>query len=124
LTWTLTAGECHEATQFELLMEQGAVRRRHAGRPRLRPRRAVADKGYSSGKIRRYLRRRGIRQTIPRKSNERHLGRFDRAAYRNRNRIERLFNRLKQWRRIATRYEKRASNYNAMLTLVSIILWL
>lgn len=84
----------------------------------------MADKGYSSGKIRRYLRRRGIRLTIPRKSNEKHRGRFDRAAYRNRNRIERLFNRLKQWRRIATRYEKRASNYDAMLTLVAIVLWL
>jgi transposase len=124
LTWVLTAGECHEVTQFERLMEQGAVRRAQGGRPRLRPHRTVADKGYSSGKIRRYLRRRGIRLTIPRKSNEHHRGRFDRAAYRNRNRIERLFNRLKQWRRIATRYEKRASNYDAMLTLVAIILWL
>ncbi len=94
------------------------------GRPRLRPRRVVGDKGYSSGKIRLYLRRRGIRLTIPRKSNERRRGKFDKSIYRQRNRVERLFNRLKQFRRIATRYEKRAENYLAMLTLASILLWL
>ncbi|RMF68259.1 MAG: IS5/IS1182 family transposase, partial [Cyanobacteria bacterium J069] len=50
--------------------------------------------------------------------------RFDRQAYRQRNRVERAINRLKQFRRIATRYEKRAENYLAMLTLASILLWL
>jgi transposase len=53
----------------------------------------------------------------PDKSNERRNPRFDRAAYRHRNRIERLINRLKQSRRIATRYEKRAVNYYAMVTI-------
>ena len=67
--------------------------------------------GYSSGQIRRYLRRRGIRLTIPRKSNEKHRGKFDKSIYRTRNRVERCFNRLKQFRRIATRYEKNAENY-------------
>ncbi len=85
-------------------MEQGAVKRVTSGRPRLRPHRLVGVMGYSSGKIRLYLRRRGIRLTIPRKSNERRRGKFDKSIYRHRNRIERLFNRLKQFRRIATRY--------------------
>lgn len=105
-------------------MEQGDVKRQGPGRPRLRPKRVVGDKGYSSGKIRSYLRRRGIRLTIPRKDNEKHRGKFDRSIYRQRNRVERCFNRLKQFRRIATRYEKKAENYLAMLTLASILLWL
>lgn len=74
ITLKLTVGERHEAAVFEQLMEQGAVKRERAGRPRLRPVRVSADKGYSSGKIRMYLRRRGIRSTIPRKDNERRRG--------------------------------------------------
>lgn len=124
ITFLLTGGERHEAVVFEQLMEQGRVKRVTSGRPRLRPHRLVGDKGYSSGKIRLYLRRRGIRLTIPRKSNERRRGKFDKSIYRHRNRIERLFNRLKQFRRIATRYEKRAENYQGMLTLAFILLWL
>lgn len=124
MTFLLTVGERHEAVVFEQLMEQGEVKRSGAGRPRLRPKRVSGDKGYSSGKIRRYLRRRGIRITIPRKDNERHRGKFDKSLYRERNRVERCFNRLKQYRRIATRYEKKAENYLAMLTIASIMIWL
>ena len=105
-------------------MTQGSVKRRGPGRPRLRPGRLVADKGYSSTRFRVYLRRRGIRYTIPRKLNEHRGGSFDQAIYRERNRVERLFNRLKQYRRIATRYEKLAASYSAMLTLAAILLWL
>ena len=61
---------------------------------------------------------------IPTKSNQRRNPRFDRAAYRQRNRIERLINRLKQFRRIATRYEKRAANYLAMVHIGMLLLWL
>lgn len=124
LTFVLTPGQRHEATAFEQLMEQGAVKRRGRGRPRQRPKRVVGDKGYSSRKIRAYLRRRGIRITIPHKHNEHRTGPFDRAIYRLRNRVERLINRLKQFRRVATRYEKRAHNYAAMWTLAAITLWL
>ncbi len=67
---------------------------------------------------------RGTRTTIPRKKNEHRGGSFDRYIYRTRNRIERLINRLKQYRRVATRYEKRADNYQAMLTIAAIMLWL
>lgn len=124
MTFVVTVGERHEAVVFEQLMEQGSVKRSGAGRPRLRPKRVSGDKGYSSGKIRRYLRRRGIRVTIPRKENERRRGKFDKSVYRQRNQVERCFNRLKQNRRIATRYEKKAENYLAMLTLASIMMWL
>ena len=123
MTFVLTPGQRHEATAFEQVMEQGAVKRPGRGRPRLRPRRVVGDKGYSSRKIRQYLRRRGIRVTIPHKTNERR-GRFDRAVYRLRNLVERLINRLKQFRRVATRYEKRGVNYHSMLLLAAIKLWL
>ncbi len=61
---------------------------------------------------------------IPTRRDQRRRPRFDRAAYRARNRVERLINRLKQYRRIATRYEKRAANYRAMLTIAAIMLWL
>ncbi len=60
---------------------------------------------------------------IPRKQDERRTRRFDRDAYRERNRVERLINRLKQFRRIATRYEKRAANYLAMLHIGAILSW-
>jgi transposase len=120
----ITAGQRHEQTAFEPLMEQGAVKRPGRGRPRLRPKRVVGDKGYSSTPIRRYLRRRGIGIVIPRRKDERRRGRFDTVAYRQRNVVERLIARLKQFRRIATRYEKRAVNYRGMLTLAAIMLWL
>jgi transposase len=105
-------------------MEQGAVKRGGRGRPKRYPEQIVGDKAYSSGKIRRYLKRRGIQPTIAHRSNEKRTEPFDRAAYRERNRVERLINRLKQFRRVATRYEKRAENYLAMVQVVSILLWL
>jgi transposase len=70
------------------------------------------------------LRRRGIGVVIPRRKDERHRGPFDRTAYRQRNVAERLVNRLKQFRRLATRYEKRGVSYRGMLTLAAILLWL
>ena len=115
----LTSGQRHEATEFEPLMQQGAVKREGPGRPKIRPKRVVGDKAYSSGKIRSYLRRRGLCLTIPQRSNERSRGKFDRTIYRERNRVERTINRLKQFRRVATRYEKRAENYLAMLTIAA-----
>ena len=68
------------------------------------------------------MRRWGIRYTIPRRSNERRTGPFDRALYRTRNRVERLINQLTQFRRVATRYEKYAENYRAMVLLRCVLL--
>jgi transposase len=126
ITFLITAGQWHEQSVFEALMETGAVKRVGRGRPRIRPERIAGDagdKGYSSKKIRRYLRRRGIGVVIARQKRERRSP-FDKQAYRKRNVVERLMNRLKQFRRIATRYEKRATNYLGMLTLAAIVLWL
>ena len=121
----LTGGQRQEATQVEPLMEQGAVARPGRGRPRLRPDRVAGDKGYTGRTIRRYLRRRGIGTVIPRLCNEPRRGvRFDRAAYRTRNRVERLINRLKQFRAVATRYDKLAVRFHATVTLAAIRLWL
>jgi transposase len=124
MTFILTPGQRHEALVLIPLMAQGTVKRRGPGRPKRRPKRLIGDKAYSSRAIRRYLRRHGIRLTIPRKRGEHRTGPFDRRLYRQRNKIERLINRLKQFRRIATRYEKRAANYLVMLYLATIILWL
>jgi transposase len=119
----VTAGERHEQSAFEALMETAAIKRTGQGRPRTRPDRVVGDKGYSGKKIRTYLRKRGIGAVIARQKNERQVGHFDKEAYRERNVVERTINRLKQFRRVATRYEKRAVNYRAMLTIAAIVLW-
>lgn len=120
----LTPGQRNESTVFERLLEGGAVKRRGPGRPRQKPGRVVGDKGYSSKAIRRYCRRRGIRITIARRKDEHRTGPFDRAIYRTRNLVERLINRLKHFRRLATRYEKRGENYRAMWVIAASLLWL
>lgn len=103
-------------------METGTIRRR-SGQLRRRPKRVVADKGYTSQAFRAYLRQKNIRCTIARRSNEHRSGSFEKSHYRKRNIIERLINRLKQFRRIATRYEKRAANFSAMITIASLFLF-
>jgi transposase len=91
---------------------------------KIRPKRIVGDKGYCGGQVRSFLRRRGIRFTIAKKSNLCRKDPFDKAIYRKRNCVERLFNRFKQFRRLATRYEKRSANYLALWQLAAILLWL
>lgn len=108
------------------------VPRAGKGRPRKRPDRVLCDKGYSYPTCRKALRQRGIKAVIPERSDQRErratkAGRplvFDREAYRRRNVVERCMNRLKQWRGVATRYEKRATNYRAMVVIAALILWL
>jgi transposase len=119
---TLTGGQVHDSQPVTALIDRGAIRR--IGRGRRRPTKLVGDKAYSSRSIRLALRKRGITPVIPTKANERRQPDFDREAYRQRNIIERLINRLKNFRRIATRYEKRAANYLAMITLGAILLWI
>lgn len=125
MTALLTAGQRHEAPQVPALLEHGAVKRSGRGRPRVRPARVVGDKGYTGQPVRAYLRRRGIGAVIPRRCTESHRGvRFDREAYSERNVVERTINRLKQYRAIATRYEKLPETYHALLVIASILLWL
>jgi transposase len=120
MTLVLTPGQRHEAKVVEPLLSSGAVQ--CFGRKHLRPKRIVADKGYCGKPVRDLLRRRGIRFTIPKRSNMCRKGPFDRAIYRQRNQIERTINRFKHFRRLATRYEKRAVNYLAMWRIAAILL--
>ncbi|XED75926.1 IS5 family transposase [Streptomyces sp. QH1-20] len=132
LAFTVTGGNVNDCTQFEPAMARISIPRCGAGRPRTRPARVVGDKGYSSRKIRAYLRKRGIACTIPERldqiSGRRRRGeslcRLDHAVYRRRNVVERCFNRLKQNKALATRYDKRAHHYNALVTLACLRLWL
>jgi transposase len=124
LTVVLTPGQQHEATVFARLLEPGAVRRPGRGRPRVRPRRVVGDKGYTGRRHRAYCRRRGIRHTIPRRRTEHRTGPFDRAVYRLRHQVENLIAHCKQFRSLATRYEKRAESYRALWVIACTILWL
>ncbi|CAA9356045.1 MAG: Mobile element protein [uncultured Gemmatimonadaceae bacterium] len=124
----LSGGERHESRYVRALLSAGRVRRRAQGRPRVRPRCLVGDRGYSYPTVRRLLARCHIRAVIPRRRDQRpgdgRYAPFDHHAYRKRNRVERLMNRLKQHRRVATRYEKRALHYLAMLTIAAVLLWL
>lgn len=107
------------------MLAGGAVARPSGGRPRTRPARIAADKGYTGHRVRSELRRRGIGAVIPRLRIEHHRGvRFDRAAYRERNQVERTINRLKQYRAIATRYDKLADTFQALLTIAMTLLWI
>jgi transposase len=106
----------------------GVPRPGRAGRPRKRPGHLVADRGYSYQGCRRLLRRRGIAHTIPTRIDQRgQPGRppgFDPERYRRRNVVERCVSWLKQWRGIATRYDKHAANYRAGIVICSLLLWL
>lgn len=134
LSVVVTPGQRHESTQLEAVLDGIRVARPEGsrGRPRKRPERLIADKGYSYPRCRALLRRRGIRHTIPerrdqRKRRARGPGRppgFDTATYARRNVVERCMNRLKQWRGVATRYEKRAANYRAMVVIAALMIWL
>jgi transposase len=119
LALLVTPGQRHESKVFESLMEASA-----GGMYGRRPDTPVGDRVYSYSRIRLHLARRGIKAVIPLRSDQGEDPGFDRAAYRERNRVERLVGRLKRWRRVATRYEKRASNYLAVLMLASVVLWL
>ena len=115
----MTAGQRHESTQFEKVMDAVRVPRR-VGRPRSRPANVAGDKGYSYDRIRRWLRGRGIGATIPQRSDQeaRRRGRplkFDADLYRRRNVVERCVSWLKECRAVATRFEKLARHYLAMV---------
>ena len=96
----LTGGHVADCTAGELLLEQ-------------MPQASVlhGDKGYDSNAIRRQIEGRGAMPNIPPKANRRWKNCFSPALYRNRNAIERMFGRLKDFRRIATRYDKLADNF-------------
>ena len=111
------------------------IRRRGLGRPRTRPDRVRGDKAYSSRDNRRYLRRRGIKATIAQPADQRAARRrrgraggrppaFDTAQYRRRSAAERCVNKWKQFRAVATRYDKRDHVFTGTLTVTAIVIWL
>lgn len=135
ITRIVTAGQQGDAPQFIPLLGGIRILRRGLGRPRTRPGRAMADKAYSSQAIRSYLRRRGIKAVVPVKEDQnkhrqakgRSGGRppaFDRERYKERNTVERCFNKLKQFRAVATRYDKRQVIYEGTIDIASIRIWL
>ena len=133
LVTLITPGQAGDSPMFLPLMAQLRVGR-VTGRPRTRPDAVRGDKAYSSRAIRGHLRARGIKAVIPepddqkghRKRRGSRGGRpvsLDAVDYKNRNVIERGYARLKQWRGLATRFDKHAVNYRAAVVLNAVIAW-
>ena len=83
----------------------------------------VGDKGYDSKALREWLQARGTRPVIPPRNNRKRQYSYDKTAYRQRNIIERMFCRLKDWRRIATRYDRNITNFMAAVALAATVIW-
>ncbi len=135
LALVLSPGHWHDSTQLAAVLDAVCVPQRAGGAPRKRPEQVVGDKGYSYRRCRRELRRRGMRHVIPERRDQRQQRRakgrrggrpprFDRVVYRRRNEVERCIARLKQFRRVATRYDKLADSYLAFVHLAAILIWL
>jgi transposase len=130
-----SAGQRHDSLAFIPLMDRLKITRRGPGRPRTRPGQVLADKAYSSSAIRAHLRGRRIKAAIPEPADQirNRLRRgarggrppaFDPEAYKQRNTVERAFNRLRQHRAVATRYDKRDFVYRGTVDVAAIRTWL
>lgn len=134
LSFLLTPGQAADGPRFTQVVERITIRG-PVGRPRTRPDAIAADKAYSSRATRAYLRRRRIKAVIPEKAdqaaNRKKKGRrggrpvsHDTALYKERNTVERCINKIKEWRGLATRYDKTPGSYLAGLHLRGAVLWL
>jgi transposase len=103
----LGPGEEHDVTRAEELLGEHE------------PNVVIADKGYDSDDLVASIRERGAKAVIPPRSNRLRARRFDKRTYKTRNLVERFVNRIKHYRRIATRYEKTARNYLSFVHLAS-----
>lgn len=133
LSLVVTGGQRTDCTQFQMAPARVRDPRVGPGRPRTMPDSIAADKGYSNGPCREYLRRRGIRHTIPEKSDSwaarlrkgprggRPPG-FDEERYKKRNTVERAINGLKQSRAVATRYDKRGYVFLGTATAAALVI--
>jgi len=118
----LTAGQAHESTQAESVIAWALAHQSRDGENLRLPAKLLGDKGYSVERVREWLRDLGIEPVIARKSNEvaRESEPFDSKTYRKRNGIERCVGWLKECRRFATRFEKLAVRFLAMVQLAII----
>ena len=113
VAFTLAPGQAHELpTAIPLLDALPGV-----------PLWVVADRGYSSHTFREHIRERGATPAIPARRNEGPLA-CPNWAYNNRNMVERLWARLKEWRAVATRYEKTATSFMGVLCLAAALDWI
>jgi transposase len=112
IRFAITGGEVADITQAKALLVGVA------------PETVVADKGYDSDELVDFIRDGEAVAVIPPRRNRRSRRRYDRAAYRDRNRIERFFCRIKQFRRIATRYDKLVERYASIVALGASFVWL
>lgn len=134
LAAVITGGQRHDGAMLTQVLADVRVPRTGPGRPRTRPDAVIADKAYSAGVTRKALQRRGIKVVIPLKSDQiaararkgskggRPPG-LDTAMYRGRNVVERSFALTKQWRALATRYDKLAITYRAAVVLSACWIW-
>ena len=134
LSILLTPGQAGDNPQLLALLDAIRVNEPGPGRPRKRPDVLIADKGYAHDSTRSSAAA-GSGHVIPERSDQvaRRAAKgstggrppaFDKATYRKRNVVERCFNRLKQWRDLATHYAKRASLYRSSLVLIAAVIWL
>lgn len=117
---TLTGGQRNDITQAEPLLDAvalsvGDAEAIHA---------VLADKGYDSDDFVAQIESLGAEAVIPSRKNRTAPRDHDAELYKDRNKVERFFGRIKHYRRVATRYEKTSRNYLAMLHLVSAMVWL
>ena len=110
----MTPGEAHDARAYRALMDEAAPE----------PKVLIADRGYDADAIRADMEARGGTSVIPTKRNRRVQIPYDGFVYALRNRIERGIGRLKNARRVATRYDKTAASYLGFVQLAAIRLWL
>ena len=111
MRFSLTGGQRADVSQAIPLLsgiESGAV---------------IADKGYESNLVLAFIRDQGAEAVIPPKSNRKDPWEYDRELYKQRNLIERAFNKLKQWRRISTRYDRKTLYFMSALHLVASVIW-
>ena len=124
LTFVLTAGQAHETTALEDVLRRADMElHSDDGAPIAWPVSLAGDKGYRADWIDEYLLELGINPVIPSKANEDPAARavpFDKAAYKERNIVERLIGWLKECRRVFCRFEKTAINYSGMIKMAFI----
>jgi len=112
LRFLLTGGEVHESRTAEAMLEG------------IEADAVIADKAYDSDAIRKTVADAGMKAVIPSNRSRKTIIPHDEALYRERNHIERCFNKLKHFRRLATRYDRRACHFLAFLCLAASMLWM